>query len=311
MSFRQSHIGLFLKTLPIPVCGLTLGLAGLGTIMSMYSRALQFCCFAIAAVLWTCLLLKLVLFWPVAKEEFRNPLILSVFEAFFMTMLQFVGIATKVSAPLGMLLWAGATIGHIVLVILFSFRFLRNFRLETVFTTWIILYGGNMLAAVTSPYLQMEFFGRIIFWAGVILFLPWYPISIYRYAKLPVGDGIKPTFCILAAPFSLMLAGYLSCTSQPDLRLAVLLFAVAQIMYWYVLVHLPAILRLPFHPSYGAMTFPLVIPAVAFQKMLAYLSGVGVGYPGVLGCLVVAEQGIAAVMVTYVLVRYLQFFARK
>lgn len=311
MSFRQSNIGKFLKTLPIAICGLTLGLGGLGNMVGMYSGVLRSGYLAMAVFLWIALLLKLVLFWAQAKEEFQNPLTMSVFEAFFMTMLQFVGVATEVSSILGMLLWTLATIGHIVLVILFSYRFLRNFQLGNVFTTWNVLYGGNMLAAVMSPYLHVEGIARIVFWVGVILFLPWYPISMYRYYKMPVEEAVKPTLCILAAPFNLTLAGYLSCMSHPDLRIAGLLFAIAQTMYLYVLMHLPGILKLPFYPSYGALTFPMVIPAVAFQKMLEYLSGIGIGYPGELAYILLAERVIAVVMVTYALIRYLQFLAGK
>lgn len=301
----------WLQCLPIPICGLTLGLAAVGNLFGSDFRMLHWSYLGMAIVLWLLLLLKLLLCWPQVRQEMQSPLTLSVFEAFFMTLLQ-VANATAVSVrPLALVLWWVANMGHIVLVITFSWRFLRHFQLRDVYTSWNVLYGGNLLAAVVASQLNMMSAGWWIFWVGVFLWLPWYPISVYRYWKLPVAEAAQPTLCILAAPFSLFLVGYLSAVPQPDWRLAVLTGCIAQTMYGYVLWHLPRILRLPFYPSYGALAFPFVIPTVALQKLLTFLAGNGVLYSALLHTLVLFEQGLAIILVTYVLLRYLQFLWQK
>lgn len=310
MKGNGNHFIYFLQRLPIPVCGLTLGLGAVSNLLVGYSGLLHWLYFAVTAVLWLLLVCKLVLCWPQAKQEFANPLTFSVFEAFFMTFLQMAAALEPYFHTMAYGMWVIANIGHGLLVILFSWRFLRRFQLAAVFTTWNVLYGGNMLAAVLSPMFHVEQLGQIIFWVGFILFLPWYPISAYRYWKLPVAEAAQPTLCILAAPFNLMLAAYLSCIAQPDLGMVLLIAVIAQVMYGYVLLRLPGILRLPFYPSYGALTFPFVIPAVAMQKLLTYLTAAGISYPAFLQYVVLLEQAIAVVMVTYVLVRYVCYLAR-
>lgn len=305
MEQQQRFFYRFLNKLPVPVCGVTLGLAAVGNMLGNYSTLFHWLYLAVAAVLWIALLVKLVVCWPAAKKELINPLVFSVFEAYFMTLLQFSAALAPYYNQIALWFWYAANIGNFVLIGLFSWKYLREFQLNTVFTSWNVLYGGNMLAAVVAPAVHMEHLGAVLFWLHFIIFLPWYPISVYRYWKLPVAEAARPTICILAAPFNLTLAGYLTGVPHPQMWLAVIFAVIAQIAYVFVLIRLPGILKLPFYPSYGALTFPFVIPAVAMQKLALYLTELGHTVPSVLCGLVMFEQIIAVGMVTYVLFRYI------
>ena len=78
----------------------------------------------------------------------------------------------------------------------------------------------------------------------------------------------------------------------------------------FVLIQLPKLLKLPFYPSYGALTFPFVISAVAMKKLLLFLTAEGIGYPSMLSTVVLIEEVIAVVMVTYALIRYLLYLGQ-
>lgn len=308
---HQSKFVLFLKQLPLPVCGVTLGVAALGNLLLTYSKLLYWGYGMIAALLWLFLVLKILLCWEQVKQELANPLSLSVFEAFFMTLLQLAIYIEPYFSYFAFLCWVLANIGHVGMVFLFSQRYLHDFQLSTVYATWNVLYGGNMLAAVVAPLFHMEQIGLWIFWIGFFLFLPWYPISAYRYWKLPVAEEALPTLCILAAPFHLSLTAYLSCTAQPSVWLSLLFACIAQGMYLFVLMCLPRILKTSFSTSYGALTFPFVIPAVALQKLFIFLTSEGIAYPQFLHNIVLIEQAIAVIMVTYALIRYILYFSKK
>lgn len=311
MNWNLKKIGRMVQQIPLPICGLTLGVAALGNMLSGYSNFLSWVYGVIAITLWILLLLKLLLYWQSAKQELTNPLTLSVFEAFFMTLLQISIYSAPYFCNLAYFFWIIANIGHIVMVVVFSQRYLNNFHLSSVYTTWNVLYGGNMLAAVVAPLFHMEQVGQWIFWIGFFLFLPWHPISAYRYWKLPVTEAVLPTLCILAAPFNLSLAAYLSCTNNPSVWFASLLACIAQGMYLYVLFWLPHILKTPFATSYGALTFPFVIPTVALQKLLLFYTDSGIFYSNLLHWIVLIEELIAVLIVTYALVRYLLFLGQK
>ncbi|MBQ2119393.1 MAG: hypothetical protein II197_00340, partial [Peptococcaceae bacterium] len=78
MRLRNERFYKILKNLPIPVCGVTLGLAAAGNMLKDYSTILHWLYLTVAAVFWAALLIKLVLCWPDAKKELINPLAFSV-----------------------------------------------------------------------------------------------------------------------------------------------------------------------------------------------------------------------------------------
>ncbi len=307
MERQETGFYQFLKRLPVPICGVTLGLAAVGNMLNSYSTLLHWLYLAFAAVLWLALLAKLILCWPQAKKELSNPLAFSVFEAYFMTLLQFVAVIAPYANTAARWLWIIANVGNFILIGLFSWKYLRKFQLADVFTSWNVLYGGNMLSVVVAPAVHMEQFSVFLFWLHFVIFLPWYPISAYRYWKLPVAEAAWPTVCILAAPFNLTLAGYLIAIPNPKLWLVLLFAAIAQTAYLFVLTRLPGILKQPFYPSYGALTFPFVIPVVAMQNLAAYLDTIQVAVPSVMQGVIVFEQILAIVMVTYASIRYVQY----
>lgn len=310
MNLQKEKFYSCLKRLPISICGVTLGLSAVGNLLYAYSFVLHWLYLIIAAVLWFLLLAKLFFCWTEAKQEFQNPMTFSVFEAYFMTMLQFSAALATYCFSFAFSIWILANIMNVILILCFSWRYLRNFELKNVYTSWNVLYGGNMLAAVVAPVFQTEPVAQYIFWIDFLLFLPWYPISVYRYWKLPVSSSVKPSICILAAPFNLTLAGYLTITAQPNLWLVLLFAGIAQFAYAFVLIRLPGILKISFSASYGALTFPFVIPAVALQKLITYFSDSGFVVPSFLHGLVLIEQFVAAVMVTYVLIRFVIYLKR-
>lgn len=298
---------IFLQKLPLSICDLTLGLGALGNLMLAYSKMFHWIYISMAAILWLLLVLKLIFCWPQAQQELKNPLNFSVFEAFFMTLLQISAAIAPYFYQSAFTLWLVANIGHAIIVLLFSWYYLRNFQLQNVFATWNVLYGGNMLSAVVSVSFQMQHVGQWILWIGFFLFFPWYFVAAYRYYKLPVTDAALPTVCIFSAPFNLALAAYLSCTAQPSFTIALLFAAIGQSAYIFVLCCLPRILRLPFYSSYGALTFPFVIPAVALEKLLHTLNTAGTQQLAFWNIIVRIEESISIIMVTYALLRYLYF----
>ena len=167
---------------------------------------------------------------------------------------------------------------------------------------------GIVVGSVTSPTFGMEALGQALFYGGFVCYLALLVIVTLRYAKLGVPEGARPLFCIYAAPMSLSLAGYLTVTPEPNLAFALVLAVLAQALFALVLVRLPKLLKLPFYPSYAAMTFPFVITAIALGKVLNLAAANGFAVPAAFEVLVAAETLFATVMVLDVAARYLGYF---
>ena len=297
------------KNVPIPTAGVALGLAALGNLLQPYGEWLHTLCGVLSAALVLLLLARIVFFSGVVLEDFRNPIFASVSGTFFMALMQLATYLAPLAYVPALVLWWVAVAAHAVLIVWFTALFIARFKLDDVYPTYFICYVGIIVGAVTSPAFGAQRFGYALFSFGFACYMALLVLVTLRYAKLGVAEPARPLFCIYAAPMSLSLAGYLTVEPHPSVAFACVLAVLAQALFLMVLLRMPSLLRLKFYPSYAAMTFPFVITATALGKVLALLGAQGVAVPGALRAVLVAETVFAALMVAYVLVRYLVYFA--
>lgn len=288
------------------MAGLALGLAALGNLLVVLPGA-RLVCGALAALVLVYLVAKLCLFPGMVRDDMTSPFIGSVAATFFMTLMQLATYLAPVAPTAAVVLWWVAVAGHATLVVYVTLRFMVRFKLANVFPTLFITYVGFAVAATTAGTFGLQLFGHGIFWFSLVCYMALMVLVTVRCVRLPLPEPALPSLCIYAAPTSLLLAAYLGTAETPNLVFALVLLALAQTLLLAVAVLLPKLLRLPFYPSYAAMTFPFVISATALGGFLALLSGRGVAYPQVLDVVLTVETAIAALMVLYVLVRYMMF----
>lgn len=293
-----------IKRVPVPACGVMLGLAALGNLLQSYSEGLRWACGMAAAVLLALILLKLILFPKAVGEDLKNPIMASTAAAFPMGLML---LSVYVKPFLGggaFAIWGLAVLLHVVLILYFSARFLVKLSLSKVFASWYIVYVGIVAAAVSAPAYGQQALGMAAFWFGFVCLLCLLVLVTARYAKLPVPEPAKPLICIYTAPASLCVAGYLQSAETKSLPLLLGMFALACVLYVFSLVKAAACLRLPFYPSYAAFTFPFVISAIAAKQTAACLANMGHPVPA-LQYVVLAETVIAAALTVYAFVRFL------
>lgn len=300
-----------IKKVPIPTAGVALGLAALGNLLQPYSDMARGLCGALSLALVLLLLAKIVRHPDMIRADFKNPILASVSATLLMAIMQLSTYLAPATLWGGFALWAMAVGLHLGLMAWFTARFIRRFQLKEVFPTYFICYVGIIVASATSPTYGAEALGYGLFWFGFACYLVLLGVITYRYAKHEVPEGARPLFCIYTAPMSLSLVGYLATAADPSPLMVAVMLVLAQAFLVLVLARLPKFLALPFYPSYAAMTFPFVITATALSQGVAFLNGLGAGLPLALDVLVLAEMGLAIVMVGYVTVCYLQFFFKR
>lgn len=295
-----------LKRIPIPMAGLSLGLAALGNLLAAHSEGLRLLCGGLSLVVWLAVVIKLILMPQTLRRDLQNPIIASVSGTIFMTAMQLAVYAKPFLGAAAFLFWLAAVSGHALLIVWFTQRFFRRFALKNVFPTFFITYVGIVVAAVTAPAFGMEAFGRIVLAFGFICYLLLFILVSLRYMKHPIPLAARPLFCIYTAPLSLCLTAYLAVAATPSPKLAIALGIGAQLLYLLVLLRLPRLLHLPFYPSYAAFTFPFVISATGLTNLLQLLSETGVFIAWPLHLLAALETLIAIGLVGYALVRYIK-----
>ncbi len=299
------------ESTPIPAAGVALGVVSLGGLHAAAFPLVQPLCAAVATALALLVVAKVALFPSCFRADMGNPVVAGTFATLFMCAMQLASFAQPALGAAAFALWALAVACHATLIAWFTWRFVRGFRLRNVFTSWFVAYVGIIVGALTSPAFGMEALGRALFGFGFACYAVLLVVVTLRHARHPLPEPAAPTFCIYTAPLSLSLAGYLSVTAQPHPVFVAVLAAMAQGMLVVVAVRLPRLLRLPFYPSYAAMTFPFVITATALAKALACLASAGWALPAWLDALSAAEAAFATAIVCYVLARYLHHIARE
>ena len=296
-----------IKKVPIPLCGVMLGTAALGNLLQSYGEGIRNVCGIFAAFLLIPVLLKLIMFPGMIKEDMGNPIMASVSGTFTMALMI---LSTYVKPYIGQaayIIWLLAIILHIVLIVYFTIKFILKLDMTKVFASYYIVYVGIAVAAVTAPAYGQLGIGTAAFWFGFVTLIALLILVTVRYTKYKnVPEPAQPLFCIYAAPTSLCIAGYVQSVTPKSRTFLLVMLAVATVIYVIALVKAIGYLKLKFYPSYAAFTFPFVISAIATKQTMACLAKMEQPLP-ILKPVVLVETIIAAVLVIYTFIRFMGF----
>lgn len=258
----------------------------------------------LSAAILCLFILKLIFDAGTVKEELKNPIAFSILPTATMSLMLLCAYVKPFWGVAAVCLWYAALVIHVLIMVLFCVRFVRGFKLSTVFPSWFVTGVGIVTASVTSPAMEARPLGQILFYVGLAMYLVLLPLIIYRMVKVkPMPEPARPTIAIFTAPVSLCLVGYLSAFETPNTALVYGLLAAAVISYVCVTVCMVSLLRLKFYPTYAAFTFPYVISAIAFKSANALLVNNGYGF---FSFIPAVTEWVAVAVVVYVLFRYIK-----
>lgn len=301
-----------IKKVPVPLSGVMLGLAALGNLLQSYSEGVRYFCGILAGLLLILLILKLILFPGMIKEDMKNPIMTSVAATFPMALMLLSTYVKPFIGNAAFVIWILAILLHIVMILYFTVIFIVKLQMPKVFASYFIVYVGIAVAAVTAPAFGRPTIGAAAFWFGLISLVVLLILVTYRYINFKeIPEPAKPLICIYAAPASLCIAGYTQSVETKSYGLLIGLMIVAAILYVFSLVKAVTYLKLPFYPSYASFTFPFVISAIAMKQASACLMNMGRPLSFLSG-VVTIETVIAVLFVAYVFIRFMGFlFAGK
>ncbi|MCF2669232.1 TDT family transporter [Faecalicatena contorta] len=296
-----------IKKVPVPLCGVMLGFAALGNLLQSYGEGIRLVCGIVAAFLLILVLLKLIMFPKMIKEDMQNPIMASVSGTFPMALMLLSTYVKPFIGPAAMYIWFFAIGLHIVLIVYFTVKFILKLQLPKVFASYYIVYVGIAVAAVTAPAFEQTGIGAAAFWFGFVTLIILLVLVTVRYVKCPqIPEPAQPLLCIYAAPTSLCIAGYVQSVTPKSRGFLLVMLAVATVLYIFSIVKAIGYLKLKFYPSYAAFTFPFVISAIATKQTMACLANMGQPMP-VLKYVVLIETVLAVVFVVYTFIRFMGF----
>lgn len=298
-----------IKKPPLALGGLSLSLFALGNALGEYSQTIHALLGGIAFIIYLVLLSALIRHFKTYRKELQHPISASIFPTVFMQGMLLITYAVILPTNSGIVLyniskgiWWLSFISQFLYIILFSFQFLRNFKLNNVFPSWAVLYLGIGIVSLTSPSTGYYNLGKIVFWYLLTATFALLPIVFFRLYKLGIPKTVRANIATLCAP-SLLVVAYLNAFENVNKLFLLFLIIIAQLLYFSVLYHLPNLIKDNFTPGFSALTFPLVISAVALKSSLVQLS------PSSPLCfLFYFEMTLATLVVSKVFLGYLKYF---
>lgn len=295
-----------IKKVPLPICGVMLGTAALGNLLQSYSEGIRYVCGIAAAFLLLLIMMKLIWFPGMIKEDMGNPIMASVAGTFPMAVMILSTYVKPFIGTAAFIVWIAAILLHIALILYFTCKFIVKLQMPKVHASYYIVYVGIAVAAVTAPAYEQTGIGAATFWFGLAAFVILLVLVTMRYVKYrEVPEPAKPLICIYAAPMSLCVAGYVQSVMPKSRTFLLGMLFVATVLYVFSLVKAMGCLRLKFYPSYAAFTFPFVISAIAAKQAMACCANMGQPLAG-LQYLVVVETIIAVIFVIYTFIRFMR-----
>lgn len=261
------------KRPPILLSGLILGLFGLANLLLNYHSIFFYFLNGLALILWIYLTLALVLSFADYRQDLQKPPLLSSFATYPMASMLLAAYLNKLGLLwMSQLLWYLALLLHIVLIAIFTWKYVLKAEGLSLTPSWTVLYVGLAMASLTQGVVHQPFLGYLAWFFALLLSLILYPLfyKARRAQRLP--DTLKPQWAIYCAPFSLLLGDYIRLAgSDAEGWFVALLLLLSQAFYLLVLCLLPRIFRLGPQLSWSALTFPLVNTAFALKLGLDYL----------------------------------------
>lgn len=182
-----------IKKIPIPVCGVVLGMFGLGNLLQSYSEGIRMACGIVGTILGILFLISVCADFGKFKENMKNPIMASVFCTFPMALMLFSTYFMPWFGPaVAKAIWYIAIILHVILIIYFTVKFIFKFDLKKVFASYYIVYVGIVMASMTAPAFKATRLGTAAFWFGFVTLVILLIMVTIRYAKVPVPDPAKP-----------------------------------------------------------------------------------------------------------------------
>ena len=288
-----------IRNLPTPIAGLALGSAALGNLLQPYSSSLQLLFNLLSLIIIVLLTIKFVLEFDKLKKEMENPVVATVLATYPMTIMLLASFSKKYIGLLSMPVWIIGIFLDFCVVYYAIYNFIIKERhISKIYPTWFITFVGPAVVTVTAINYNLETLGLIYFYFSYINYLILLPFVLYRVYKYKhYKDGDYPTITVFSAPGGLLLASYMIGVTQKSNIILAILIPLTILLFIFVLIQLPYLLKRKFYPSFSAFTFPLVICAISFQKTGVYYQ---LAEFSILNILIHLSELLAIIIVIYV-----------
>ncbi len=262
---------------PSSQASLALAVIALGHAWSLYVPKIgpftrQYCAI-FGALLLIPVLIKYFTNFSLFIRDLQNPLTGSLMAPITMALLVLCDYLAAISPLIAYPIWFSALLLHLVMMILFFFFQIVNFKMAHLLPSWFLYPVGMISSSLAGTQFGHTVFSSTLVNICVAIYFFMLPVVLYRLVfEGMVPKRARPTLAIMAAPINLTLAAYLVNYKHADPILTGALAGIAITMTVLVYLCYLKLLKSKFQPSIATVTFPSVISAVAMHHLTTFFA---------------------------------------
>lgn len=269
-----------LKHFPISFFSIIMGLAGFTLVLQKAEHIFSFAntvstyfLYAVAvlfAYLAATYAAKIFYYFPDVKEEFNNPIRLSFFPTFSISIILLSIGFLEVNMTISKYLWITGTLLHFLATVVILSLWVRQTKFEiTHFNpAWFIPIVGNILVPIAGTSLFSHEISWFFYSIGIVFWILLFTIFLYRIIfHNPLPTKLLPTFFILIAPPALGFISYVKLNGGID-NFSKILYYFALFLVIFLLAQAKMFYSTKFYLSWWAYSFPIAAITVATSLIL-------------------------------------------
>ena len=268
-----------LENFPVSFFSIVMGLTGFAIatqkteelldITSVPSKVLLGVALLVFLLLTVVYALKLARHLPACRAELDDPVRVSFFPAFSISLL-LVSIAfLPISKPTSLLFWIIGTVLHLVLTLMILTAWVQQqrFEIKHMSPVWFIPVVGNILVPLAGVVHAPAGISWWFFSVGLVFWMVLQTLFFYRiFFHHPLPEKLLPTFFILLAPPAVGFIAYVKLNGGLD-NFATILYYFGLFIFVFLLVQIPMLRRARFFLSWWAYSFPVAALTIASTLM--------------------------------------------
>lgn len=258
--------------LPLPVTVLALGWVILGNILKDIIPLLSDICMIISMMLLIITILKIVLSPRGFYKGIKSPAGLSMFSSFSMSLMLISVWMKGFLGKANIYIWIIGVILHTVILIVFTIKYVLNFKIKYVFSSWFLVYSGIGIAAITCNDFGMIVFGRSVLKFTVFVSLLILPFVLARLKIMGSTQAAKPIFSLICVPLGIIVPAMVSINEPASSKVMWAMFTAIQILLLVVIIDMLIHLFMGFYPSWSCYTVAIVISVYSSMYFNKYLA---------------------------------------
>lgn len=257
--------------LPLPVTLLALGWVVLGNILKDIIPFLSDICMIISMMLLIVTVFKIILNLKSFYRGIKSPAGLSMFASFSMALMLISVWMKGFLGKANIYIWILGVVLQTVIMVIFTIKYVLNFKIKYVFSSWFLVYSGIGIAAITCNDFGMIVLGRTVLKFTIFVSLVILPFVLIKLKSRGSTQAAKPIFSLICVPLGIIIPAMISISEPAPEKYMWTMFIAIQILLLITVIDMLIHLFHGFYPSWSCYTVAISLSVYSSMYFNQYL----------------------------------------